>query len=95
MVVAVVAVVVEEEGASTIETVVKAATAKRGITVVKPEAAEAAIETVVNPEVAKPEATESTLFEVAEAAIAKLEITTLVKPASAVAETTAPVCRLR
>ena len=99
MVVAV--VVVEEEGASTIETVVKAASAIE-TTVVKPEAA-SAIETVVRPEVAKPEATESTLLEVVEAAIAKLEITTLVKPASAaeitaasaVAETTAPVCRLR
>jgi len=65
-----------------------------GAVVVEEEGA-STIETVVNPEVAKPEATESTLFEVAEAAIAKLEITTLVKPASAVAETTAPVCRLR
>jgi hypothetical protein len=99
MVVVVAVVVVEEEGASTIETVVKAATVKREITVVKPEAS--TIETVVKPEVAKPEATETTLAEVveasttaakpAEAAIAKLGIT----DGSAIEITAAPVCRLR
>ncbi len=100
--VAVVAVVVvgEEGGVSATEiTRVKAAAVKREITVVKPEAAEATIETVVKPEVAKPEATESTLLEVAEAAIANHESITLVKAApeltaSSAPETTAPVCHL-
>ena len=83
MVVMVAVMVDEEEGASTIETLVKPTAAKRETTVVKPE-------------VGKPEATETTLFEVAEAAIVKLETTTLVKskPASTIETTAAPVCRL-
>ena len=85
MVVMVVAVVVgDEEGASTIETIVKAAVAKREITVVKPEAATELIETTL----VKPEE-----------AIDFIDIT-VVKPeaaaettASAI-EATAPVCHL-
>ena len=102
---AVVAEVVGDEDAAIFITTAKAVVKTAAV---KPETA-SAIETVVRPEVAKPEATESTLSEVAEAAIAKLEITTLVKPASAAeitaasaAETTAssaigttaPVCHL-
>ncbi len=83
--------VVGEEEASTIETVVKPATIE---TAVKP----ATIETVVKPEVAKPEATETTLAEVVEAATAKQETITASAAeltASAAELTTAPVCRLR
>ncbi len=86
--VVVMVVAVEEEGASTIETVVKPEVVK----VVKP----ATIETVVKPEVVK------VVKPAAEATVAKLEITTLVKTeaavkteaSSAVAETTAPACPL-